>query len=223
MKQLFRIVFILILLLSLSGCYKADFNVEVLENGNTKVECIVLVKDSDRQYLDSNDIPLNDLQKSMGKDCGVEDITKNIDGYWYSGRKFSQSYVSPNDMFSVENPNPVFGGFEVKAQRKFGKKLFTTSATILPTFTKDSKLAHGEAQLNIKVPGEIIKTNAEIISDSTVQLNLRDIYMEKEISILSEQATNDATILKWVLLLIITVIAVIFLFLRYHKKHNSEK
>ncbi|MDD3049000.1 MAG: hypothetical protein PHQ89_03375 [Bacilli bacterium] len=224
MKKIKQLFLVCAVAFMLCGCFKANVNIEVKSDGTANMNMEMLVAESMLTYMNAS---VDDLKESMMQSMDEEtkktitfkDITKTYD---------KEKYV----------------GFEVTYDSKSTKKadfanVITVNKDDTITFTMDKEAIGSmgtdelqgysdsmegiEFNMNITMPGKILKNNVGEVKDKTVKIDLLK-FNDSKIEITSEKGKTDYTmIIVGVVAAVIVIAGVAFFIVKKKKGHRDEE
>ena len=172
---------------------------------------ILLPKSFYNSYATSIDELKNALKEKNLKDWQSEDLKKSINGVSYLGFNFIAPETINKLLLSFFYFNKQENNYHVEIDLSTINNIYNTSKlkNIINYSLENLKDMGLEVNLNIIMPGEIIKTNVGKINDNKVQINLLDLLTQNKIStisLVSKEKTNNSFVINFIVIIILIFI-----------------
>lgn len=205
-------IIVLCLLFLLTGCVKGNVNIDFqnIDDVEMNVE-ILLPKSFYNSYATSIDKLKNALKEKNLKDWQSEDLKKSINGVSYLGFNFIAPETINKLLLSFFYFNKQENNYHVEIDLSTINNIYNTSELKnISNYSLENLKDMGlEVNLNIIMPGEIIKTNVGKINDNKVQINLLNLLTQNKIStisLVSKEKTNNSFVINFIVIIILIFI-----------------
>lgn len=205
-------IIVLCLLFLLTGCVKGYVNIDFQNIDDVEMDVeILLPKSFYNSYATSIDELKNALKEKNLKDWQSEDLKKSINGVSYLGFNFIAPETINKLLLSFFYFNKQENNYHVEIDLSTINNIYNTSELKnISNYSLENLKDMGlEVNLNIIMPGEIIKTNVGKINDNKVQINLLDLLTQNKIStisLVSKEKTNNSFVINFIVIIILIFI-----------------
>ena len=205
-------IIVLCLLFLLTGCVKGTVNIDFqnIDDVEMNVE-ILLPKSFYNSYATPIDELKNALKEKNFRDWQSEDLKKSINGVSYLGFNFIAPETINKLLLSFFYFNKQENNYHVEIYLNTINNIYDTSELKnISNYSLENLKDMGlEVNLNIIMPGEIIKTNVGKINNNKVQINLLDLLTQDKIStisLVSKEKTNNSFVINFIVIIILIFI-----------------
>lgn len=193
-------------------CVKGNVNIDFqnIDDVEMNVE-ILLPKSFYNSYATPIDELKNALKEKNFRDWQSEDLKKSINGVSYLGFNFIAPETINKLLLSFFYFNKQENNYHVKIDLNTINNIYDTSELKnISNYSLENLKDMGlEVNLNIIMPGEIIKTNVGKINNNKVQINLLDLLTQDKIStisLVSKEKTNNSFVINFIVIIILIFI-----------------
>lgn len=221
MKKVKQLFLVCAMAFMLCGCYKANINITVHSDGTADMAMEMLVSEQALNYMDATvDDFKESMMQSMDEDVKestkIKEISRTYDDEKYVG--FEMSY----DLEKAKSDE-----FKKIIKIKDDTISFIMDANDVSGLGSDqlddySSMDGIEFNMNVTMPGKILKNNVGEVDGNTVKINLLT-FKESKIEIKSELGGSDNTIMIVGIIAAVVVIAgVAFFLIKKNKKKDND-
>lgn len=221
MKKVKQLFLVCAMAFMLCGCYKANINITVHSDGTADMAMEMLVSEQALNYMDATVDDLKEsMMQSMDEDVKestkIKEISRTYDDEKYVG--FEMSY----DLEKAKSDE-----FKKIIKIKDDTISFIMDANDVSGLGSDqlddySSMDGIEFNMNVTMPGKILKNNVGEVDGNTVKINLLT-FKESKIEIKSELGGSDNTIMIVGIIAAVVVIAgVAFFLIKKNKKKDND-
>lgn len=209
----------LCLLILLTGCVKSNVNIDFQNTDNIKMNIeLLLPKNFYNSYAASIDELKNALKEKSLKDWQSKELKKSINGVSYLGFNLIAPETINEQLLSFCYFNKQKNNYYVEIDLNAINNMYNVSKlkNISNYSLENLKDLGLEVNLNIIMPGEIIKTNIGEINTNKVKINLLDLLIQNKmsvISIVSKEKRNSSFAINFII-----IMALIFILYRIIRK-----
>lgn len=212
-------IIVLCLLVLLTGCVKGNVNIDFQNTDNVKMNIeLLLPKSFYNSYATSIDELKNALEEKNLKNWQSKDLKRSINGVSYLGFNLIAPETINKQLLSFFYYDKQENNYHVEIDLNTINNIYNTSELKnISNYSLENLKEMGlEVNLNIIMPGEIIKTNIGEINDNKVKINLLDLLTQNKISVISlvsKEKTSNSFVVNFVV-----IIALIFILYRIIRK-----
>lgn len=212
-------IVILCLLSLLTGCVKSNVNIDFQNPKNIKMNIeLLLPKSFYDSYADSIDELKNALKDKNLKDWQSKELKKSINGVSYLGFNLIAPETINKQLVSFCYFNKQKNNYYVEIDLNVINNMYNVSElkNISNYSLENLKDLGLEVNLNIIMPGEIIETNIGKINDNKVRIDLLDLLIQKNVSVISlvsKEKKSSSFVINFII-----IIALIFILYRIIRK-----
>lgn len=221
MKKVKQLFLVCAMAFMLCGCYKANINITVHSDGTADMAMEMLVSEQALNYMDATVDDLKEsMMQSMDEDVKestkIKEISRTYDDEKYVG--FEMSY----DLEKAKSDE-----FKKIIKIKDDTISFIMDANDVSGLGSDqlddySSMDGIEFNMNVTMPGKILKNNVGEVDGNTVKINLLT-FKESKIEIKSELGGSDNTLMIVGIVAAVVVIAgVAFFLIKKNKKKDND-
>lgn len=221
MKKVKQLFLVCAMAFMLCGCYKANINITVHSDGTADMAMEMLVSEQALNYMDATVDDLKEsMMQSMDEDVKettkIKEISRTYDDEKYVG--FEMSY----DLEKAKSDE-----FKKIIKIKDDTISFIMDANDVSGLGSDqlddySSMDGIEFNMNVTMPGKILKNNVGEVDGNTVKINLLT-FKESKIEIKSELGGSDNTLMIVGIIAAVVVIAgVAFFLIKKNKKKDND-
>lgn len=221
MKKVKQLFLVCAMAFMLCGCYKANLNITVHSDGTADMAMEMLVSEQALNYMDATVDDLKEsMMQSMDEDVKestkIKEISRTYDDEKYVG--FEMSY----DLEKAKSDE-----FKKIIKIKDDTISFIMDANDVSGLGSDqlddySSMDGIEFNMNVTMPGKILKNNVGEVDGNTVKINLLT-FKESKIEIKSELGGSDNTLMIVGIVAAVVVIAgVAFFLIKKNKKKDND-
>ena len=212
-------IVILCLISLLTGCVKSNVNIDFQNPNNIKMNIeLLLPKSFYDSYADSIDELKNALKDKNLKDWQSKELKKSINGVSYLGFNLIAPETINKQLVSFCYFNKQKNNYYVEIDLNVINNMYNVSElkNISNYSLENLKDLGLEVNLNIIMPGEIIETNIGKINDNKVRIDLLDLLIQKNVSVISlvsKEKKSSSFVINFII-----IIALIFILYRIIRK-----
>lgn len=221
MKKVKQLFLVCAMAFMLCGCYKANINITVHSDGTADMAMEMLVSEQALNYMDATVDDLKEsMMQSMDEDVKestkIKEISRTYDDEKYVG--FEMSY----DLEKAKSDE-----FKKIIKIKDDTISFIMDANDVSGLGSDqlddySSMDGIEFNMNVTMPGKILKNNVGEVDGNTVKINLLT-FKESKIEIKSELGGSDNTLMiVGIVAAVIVIAGVAFFLIKKNKKKDND-
>lgn len=229
LKKTVKFIFLLIILICVSGCVKLNYNQSIDKEGHSNIELemdisLMLTGMLEEMSNDSTiDNPCLDIEENKSEALLDWNIVCEYDGKGIL-KLIGSKVLTQEDDFFVEKSI-------IKTKYKYNPKNLLQNTNSQSGLNSEELESMSPAQLEIfgveykytlVMPGEIISSNYGDIDGNKVVINLLEVPSEDEILIISE-SKNMLVIYTGIVILILLLLMILYILYKSIKKKKSNK
>lgn len=221
MKRVKQLFLVCAMAFMLCGCYKANINITVHSDGTADMAMEMLVSEQALNYMDAT---VDDLKESMMQSMD-EDVKETTKIKEISRTYDDEKYVGFEMSYDLEKAKS--NEFKKIIKIKDDTISFIMDANDVSGLGSDqlddySSMDGIEFNMNVTMPGKIIKNNVGEVDGNTVKINLLT-FKESKIEIKSELGGSDNTlIIVGIIAAVVVIAGVAFFLIKKNKKKDND-
>lgn len=222
MKKIKQLFLVCIMAFMLCGCYKANINITVNSDGTADMAMEMLVSESALEYMgatvdDMKESMMQSMDEDVKESTKIKDISKTYDDEKYVGFEMTYDLKDAKanefkDIIKIKDDTITFIMDENDVS-DLGSDQLDDYGTSMDGI---------EFNMNVTMPGKILKNNVGEVDGNTVKINLLT-FKESKIEIKSELGgSNNTLMIVGIVAAVVVIAGVAFFLIKKNKKKDND-